>query len=322
MDFNESGKFFSDNYKSILDENKLGSGSKVLIGKKGDDCRFCGKNKPETDFRTIAHAVPEFLGNKRFILLTECDQCNEYFSNNLEVHLDKYTRPYRLLAKIKGKRKTPSYKSKDKKTRHNSNNKGPDHINSPSDSGFFKFDEENKIVTQIFEIESYIPSAVYKCLVKIALSVIPDSEVENFKDTIKWINTKDHSIGYINPLHVYQAFIPGFKPINESFVDVLKKQDLVSTFPAYWLIIGFGNIVYQIIIPSSLNSSIKFRELFFPLPFDFDWPFGSVIRSTEDLTSHELVEGRKLPIQSSFDKLEMKEEYIGKSFSELGIKYP
>lgn len=152
MEFNKSANFFSNNYDSILNENRLGVGSKVYIGEKGGNCRFCGKNTPETEFKTIAHAVPEFLGNKRFILRNECDQCNDFFSNNLEVHLDKFTRVYRLIAKIKGKSKIPSYKSKDNKTRVNSSANGPAHVISPENSGFYSIDTKNCTINQKFDL--------------------------------------------------------------------------------------------------------------------------------------------------------------------------
>ena len=53
-------------------------------------CRFCGKKEPEVTFNKIAHAIPEMLGNKQYISLSECDTCNKKFSkyeDNLEGYL-------------------------------------------------------------------------------------------------------------------------------------------------------------------------------------------------------------------------------------------
>jgi len=101
-------EFFEKNYEIIADYH-LGNGEYIYIGNEDKVCRFCNKAEPEVTFKTIAHAVPEFLGNKQLILKNECDQCNTFLSNNLENSLDKYTKPFRLVAQIKGKKKVPAY---------------------------------------------------------------------------------------------------------------------------------------------------------------------------------------------------------------------
>ncbi len=159
MEFEERLEYFNKNY-DILSSRFLGNGRKEYIGNKGGACRFCSRSEPDVTFKTIAHAVPEFLGNKQLILRNECDACNEFFSNNLEDHLDKYTKHFRTSAQIKGKRKVPSNKSKDKKTRFDFKPGDKSTIVSPADSDLTTIDVENKSLTYKFEIEPHIPAAV------------------------------------------------------------------------------------------------------------------------------------------------------------------
>ncbi|CCN38203.1 hypothetical protein VIBNISO65_830016 [Vibrio nigripulchritudo SO65] len=320
MNFDERLEYFGKNYDTLCFKF-LGSGRKEYIGNKDLSCRFCGKNEPDVTFRTIAHAVPEFLGNKQLILRNECDACNEFFSNNLEDHLDKFTKPYRTSAQIKGKKKVPSNKSKDKRTRFDFKPGDKSIIVSPEDSELTDIDKENKTLTYKFEIEPHIPAAVYKCLVKIGLSVIEESELDNFEYTIRWILTKDHSVEFLNPLLLTQSFVPGPRPNRELAVLVLKKRDLVSTKPSYLLVVGFGNVVFQLILPSSLDSLLNRYEIpLMPLPFERDWPYGAIRSDIIDLSSHEHMRDKVVPMKFSAGRIREIPELKGKSIDELRKK--
>ncbi len=323
MNFNERLDFYTRNY-DLVSSYQLGKGKKKHIGKKGDNCRFCGKNEPEVSFKTIAHAVPEFLGNKQLILKNECDDCNEFFSNVLENHLDKFTKPYRISAQIKGKKKVPSHKSRDKKTRFDFKPNSHSTIISPAEGGYSNIDHDKKEITYNFELEPYLPAAVYKCLVKIALSILEPGQVKNFNSTIQWIKDKDHSKKFLNPLRMLRTFIPGPKPINELIVQLFQKKDLVSTRPHFILVLGFGNQFYQIIIPSDLDvllSGTKSEDIFYPLPFEINWPYGKLHTQVSDLSGIDVVDKKIETIVYSFESIREAPEYKGKTFEELGIKY-
>ncbi|TQP08727.1 HNH endonuclease [Vibrio cholerae] len=322
MNLDERLEYFNKNY-DILCNKFLGSGRNEYIGSKGLPCRFCGKNKPDVTFRTITHAVPEFLGNKQLILRNECDACNEFFSNNLEDHLDKYTKPYRTAAQIKGKRKVPSNKSKDKRTRFDFKPGDKSIIVSPKDSELADIDVENKTLTYKFEIEPHIPAAVYKCLVKIGLSVIEESELNNFEHTIRWILTKDHSVRFLNPLLLTRSFVPGPRPNRKLVVLVLKKRDLISIKPSYLLVVGFGNVVFQLILPSSLDTLLsgnKIPSITMPLPFEKHWPYGVVKSDIIDLSSHMLLRDKVIPMKFYADSIVELPELKGKSIDEVRKK--
>lgn len=296
-------EFYEENYVPIA-EYHLNKGGKLYIGNNDKICRFCGKGEPDVAFKNIAHAVPEFLGNKQLVLKNECDSCNKFISENLEDHLDKYTKPYRLAAQIKGKKKVPSYKTKDKKSRYEFTSSEGAKIIDREDGDFANFDIENKSLETNFHLEPHIPSAVFKCLVKIALSVIDDSELLQFTNTIAWLLSPEHSKTICKPLILLNAFIPGPKPNKDVTILVLRRKPESKVSPYCHLVVCFGNIAYQIVVPSDIDISegtktVKLNR--FPLPFEINWKYGDIKFSQEDLTSSEFVRDKMLPMSFSFD---------------------
>ena len=59
-----------DNYKCVFDYCHSDERQSIIIYEENNEkrCRFCGKTGPEVKFSKKAHAIPEFLGNKKFVL--------------------------------------------------------------------------------------------------------------------------------------------------------------------------------------------------------------------------------------------------------------
>ena len=288
MSFSERLGFFTANYKLIAD-GIYGFGPKQYIGSKQPPrrCRFCTAANPT--FSTAAHAIPECLGNHQLILHEECDSCNTYFSEVLEDHFDKYTKPFRTLAQIKGKKKIPSYKSRDHATRIDVGSEV--RIATHVDASAVEFDEGAPALTFHLDIEPFIPVAAYKALVKMALSTIDnDAELAGFTFTIRWIRDPDHSHAMLSPLRAMVSFVPGPRP-NPGVTSMLfrRRDDAREPVPYAIYVLAFGNLIYQVIVPSHLDASSgesrTFEIPFFPSPFEQDWPYGEVKHAVEDLSS-------------------------------------
>lgn len=222
--------FFEENYE-VLSHGMYGTGVKKYVGsKKNRICRFCKKTQSETTFKNVSHAIPFFLGNNQLLINTECDVCNKFFSENLETHLDKYTRPQRLVSQTRGRKGVPSLKSNDKKSRADFTNSME--IKAAVDSDFAEIDEENKKLHLNFPKEAYIPSAVYKAFCKIAISSIEkEADVDIFSPTIDWLLNPDHSYLPISSLKVAATFIPGPRPINNVTIFLLRKKSSAVFYP-------------------------------------------------------------------------------------------
>ena len=270
--------FYDENYE-ILSFDRYSSGEKKFIG-NGIKCRFCKKDKSETTFSNKSHAIPESIGNKKIILRDECDICNKFFSENLEDHFDKYTKPYRTFARIKGKKKIPTYKSKDHQTRISVDNQQDIEIFIPLES---KIDAQSNTIKILLDFEPHIPAAVYKTLVKMALSLIEEeeeNEILAFQVTIKWLLEKDHSKHFMFPLKMLTQFIGNGDALN-SFVCLLRRKE-GKIVPYAIFVIGFGNWVYQIFVPSHLDS----QPCSYSIPY-LHIPCNIVSKEVVDLSSSE-----------------------------------
>lgn len=288
MSAEERLDFIDSNYDIVAAGFCLGSVEKIIPAGTIKKCRFCGKGETETTYSNKAHAIPECLGNHTLILAEECDSCNKFFSDNLEIHLDKYTRPFRVIGQIHGKRGVPNYQSNNQKSKIK-HGEIPAYI-SPATEKFFTFDLENKTATVKLHREPYIPFGVYKAFVKIALSTISDKkELPAFAKTIDWLMRPDLTTLFENSAEIAQTYIPGPRPTNGVAYNFLRRKPDSTTAPYAILLIAFGNYAIQLIVPSIFDEGTRTDEMIlFPTPFELgEWPFGEPEHSTIDLSSTE-----------------------------------
>lgn len=325
MNILERINYYTNGYSTIANYD-LSKGGLIHLDKKGSGCRFCGLNTPNVTFKNISHAAPEFLGNHQLVLNSECDTCNKFFSSHLETHLDKYTRHHRTTGQIKGKTKVPSYKSKDGRARFDIKPGKLPKILARRDEGHYNIDFESKSATITFQVEPFIPSAVYKCLIKIGLSIIDRNEMSEFSRVLRWINQPSHWFAQARPPHPLLAmttYVPGPRPFQKLKLMMLKKNDLVSLRAHYLLLVAFGNVAYQIMLPSDKDWALPTEKLTLvpiPLPHELQWDFGTPTLSVTDFSSVDYIRGYETSTKYSFERVEPKPEYIGMSLKDLGYK--
>ncbi|MFX4277206.1 HNH endonuclease [Aliarcobacter butzleri] len=330
-------KLFEENYKIVF-SNGENPKKDYKIGKKNGVCRFCEKDSSEITFNNISHAIPECLGNKTIICLDECDECNKRFSENIEDHLDKITLPYRTMNLLKGKKNIPKYKTPDKKARMEAVNKEKNEfkIEIHKDSDFFIWEQENEVIKLKYTLPPHIPAAAYKALVKMALSVMPDNELKNFNISKSWIQELDHTKDLMTPLNVYMTFIPGINPLKETLVFLFKKFTISQKYPDCMFVLCFGNIIYQISIPTDIEIIMNQKNKTIPifrLPFfEINFPLGKPKHSILDWTQNTKKYSKEEVINFGYDGMhkiiengeiinsEILEKY--KSFKEELNKFP
>ena len=198
----------------VHDIIQFGVNKDTLGDKKDKKCRFCKRTTLEVTFKKIAHAFPQSMGNRQLCTNYECDECNDYFSMNVEDCFGKYFMPLNnVMLIIKEKKGTPTIKSTSGIVRQESN---PDsrqitiHVDIKPDNIAHKekkfsipeagieFDTEKNVVSFAYDKQPYIPMSVYKCFVKMAISIMPTDKVENFRETIDWIMNQKHDAFYPN----------------------------------------------------------------------------------------------------------------------------
>jgi len=311
MNSKERLQYYEDNY-DILYGGFLGRGKKIFIGKKNQKCRFCFRDNKSTTFRNSSHAIPELLGNKQLILLNECDECNTFFADELEDHLDKYTKPIRLTSLIKGKTRIPKYRSFDKMDRIEFSEMLT--VKSSANSKIICVNEKEKVLNINMDVEPYLPVAVYKAFVKMALSIINDEdELGAFQNTIKWIKNVNHSQFILYPLKIMKMRIPGLI-LNSLFVLMMRRKD-DRKVPYSLFIITIGNYVYQMIIPSEKDllwgEDLEFAIPFPPMPYNQNILSGKPECQVEDFSGIDIVK-RKISISFRYEERLVVKSIINK----------
>jgi hypothetical protein len=223
---------------------------KVILGKGKGRCRYCGRSSRKTAFKKTAHSVPEFLGNKSIISKDECDDCNEFFSTNVEDHFAKMIMPIRTVLGIGGKTGVPAFKSNSGRVRleHDTSRHHITLRESVSER-IMTVDREAKTIAVEMLCQPHIPVAAFKCLTKIALAIMPDNELKHYDLARQWILHPDHTLNekYLQGIGCYLYSTP--TPYLAPWVMLLRRVDPFTRLPYMLLLLGVSNLLVQTLVP-------------------------------------------------------------------------
>ncbi|WP_315053396.1 HNH endonuclease [Nitrobacter sp.] len=300
---------FYETHYDMLGSWLLRPGDKIMLGDKTNRvCRFCGKSPPDAKFRKVAHAIPEALGNKSLESAYECDACNERFGQGIENDLGNWSKPMRTFARIRGKSGVPTLK------------KGGDepgwrieygdtgfNISSYEDDPLYEIDEANKKITFKLKRDAYTPVAVLKAFMKIGLTLLPDIEIVNFQHLMSWVRDTDHSRPFADQCPIIYSFQPGPMPNDLIAAFILRRKPHVTGYAYAYLVLGYGNEVFQVQLPSEKHDgAMNGRPISihpFPTPGSPDPArFGPSGRALLDFTGREVVRGEVVPITVGFEQ--------------------
>lgn len=257
-------------------------------------CRFCGRKDPEVSFRRVAHAIPEMLGNKKLFSRYECDTCNTFFGRGIENDYGNWSKPMRTLSGRRGKKGVPTHKGGGengwrigRENNHFSINAGEGEHGRP-----FVASEDHRVIDFALKCDPHRPMAVHKAFVKMALSILPETELPNFHQALTWIMNPDHreDVPILAPALV--TFTPGPASLDGIKVGVIcRKEDAPDSAPYAFLMLSYGNESFQVILPSpERDAALEGQALSlppFPQPPSPDGPlqvFELDLRDTELVT--------------------------------------
>jgi hypothetical protein len=154
------------------------------------------------------------------------------------------------MMQIKSKNGVVSYKAPDGISRIDLRSTGIE-IKSFEEDPIIETNSNEKTVTIKGFRQPYVPIAVFKCFVKMALSVIPYNLLDYFRDTKKWLLEDSHVISRydIQPIFAVASSVPGIKPFGDLSIIVLCRKNDTLKVPFMQMVIFFGNLGYQIIVP-------------------------------------------------------------------------
>lgn len=294
--------WWNENYTMIADFNLT---EKEFLGSKENrKCRFCGRSEPDVKFRKIAHAIPESIENINLFSNYECDECNKKFGDTIESDFSNYLFPGRIASCILGKKGTITYKFNDNNRIDVQNG----NWNIITD-GSVKLVEEIDDHTLQFNLrrQPYVPINVYKALVKMAITVMPESEIEYFDETIQWLQNEKPTIEDCFGQCVISRFFPGVERFPFIKASLFKRKNDSEITPAYQFLLYFSNYYFQIVVPCFKKDvhldgkTFSFRV--FPTPLDYSETKKS--GGLLDFSSHTKICNEDAPIQMHYERKEL-----------------
>ncbi len=260
----EQAKQFFDEY---TEEKLAGSPDQKMKGLKPPSsrvCRFCKKDASETTFRKEAHIFPLALGNKYLVSDFECDSCNEIFSR-YENDFMNYLGITRTIAQTKGRKKVPGFVSKEIKASGHTIFGLHDAVKIESRKGSLFDAVEGNRKTIPYVKPPYIPLNIFKALLKMALCLIDEKDVDKYSEAFKFLLSKNPKSEY-KPCMLFGYRLPNYY-INVSGILYRKLNNKVNT-TTHTFLLFYNSFMLQIFIPlNNDDRSIKHFEVPLAPPF-------------------------------------------------------
>lgn len=242
----------------------------LLKDSKSKLCRFCGNSSPQVTFKKRAHTPPEFTGNKKIFSAYECDSCNERYFNLFENELANFLLPFSTLSgkKVK-KNRIPKYKQKGEPTI--SHKEDLISINNINESKVKILDDNSLEIT--LKLPTFIPEYIYRCLVKICLSLLPEKRLSNYEMTTKWLMNLNQDSD-MRPGMLFSTYPNNFQLDDISATHFERKDACEKNIPYAMFCLSYNNYTFQTYLPYSLkekqNVSINGFPFILPTTFDLD----------------------------------------------------
>jgi hypothetical protein len=173
--YSDRGKTFYENYQlvSVKAPGDVNHSKRSLKPRGERVCLFCGRREPEAKFATLSHLVPQLIGNGEMYSDFECDACNENFSY-LENDLAEYLGVSRSFSGIAVPGSVRGFKGKGLRTKSLSFNGERILFVDPRD---LNQDGHKHVIS--YTKNPFVPSRVFKALLKSALSVLPKADIQD-----------------------------------------------------------------------------------------------------------------------------------------------
>jgi len=270
-------------------------------------CRFCGKTEPDITFNKVAHAIPHFIGNRTLKSTYECDECNEKFST-MESNFSQYMSLYHTFARVSkgGGAKVPKFRtnSSEKSAIVVSDDKID--INCYQGEGLIPdIDKENKRLT-LKTYRSYVPLNVYKIFIKMALTILPENELNGLSTTYKWLHG-EVNIDSKNLYLVERCYMKFLNPFEfDSCMIFKRKATSMSPVPTYLFGLAYYNFFIQTFIPfCDSDKQFQGQELTMPyIPTPLDKSGVMPIIKKHNLSSGEKVSKEEVSITLTAEEVE------------------
>lgn len=284
-------------------------------------CRFCGLDATETTFKSKPHMISQLFGSNIGISDFECDRCNNHFSK-FESSAADFLGISRTLYAL-GIGTPPVFKSPDKSIIARPGKlfgKEGIEITSSLPNLIQLLNGTGEIELE-FQSNPYIPINVYKTLLKIALTIMPESDFSDYKVPLDFLlSGSNHSLisHYATQVVECQS---GFE-VRVPIAFLFKKIDPNPLLPSHIFQLYFHDSCLQIHIPfgakdkALADGEIIQVPLCPPLISIDSFPQGKAKYRKINMSSNEKTAGDIRKIYLNFDKDQLKDS-LAPPFDEL-----
>lgn len=288
---------FNDKSRLLKPEH----GIRTIGSLKNKRCRFCRKGENEVCFEKIAHVFPESIGNTVLASNYECDDCNQYFGDTIENEYGNFFSLYHSIMQIRGKRgvpkcgyKVPCPKRTDECAKYCVNIFLIDNKLCAAECKEVSnqyIDRSDHTITISKPVGKCCPIAVFKTLVKMAITVMPIEELSLFNNTIDWIRNPEHfNIYNDKKLLVRYQVIPGFNVTKYPHYCLFRRKKTNFDKPYLLFNLTYGCFSLFVEIPRDFDNNTNSEFIKMPFP---PIPFYISESGIWDLSGNETPQGMK-----------------------------
>lgn len=232
--------------------------SPVYVGEQDKNkriCRFC--RKPGRDYKDVAHAIPEALGNTKLFCNEECDTCNHRLNlieDNLIALMDVRRAMFRI--KRKGTSDVPNIDGQDFVIKGDVNGNPMIYFMEEAlPNGWQNMDVLPIRLNLKYKTTN---ENVYKALCKIAIDLMPSDYVSQFSETIDWISSDGRFIPDNLP-SCYMAVLPKGVFYEQPQLHLYVKNDMELDSPFCFALLNIYDVCYRFIVPFSKPDAGRYR---------------------------------------------------------------
>lgn len=232
--------------------------SPVYVGEQNKSkriCRFC--QKPQRNYKDVAHAIPEALGNTKLFCNEECDTCNHELNvieDNFITLMDVRRAMFRI--KRKGTSEVPNIDGQNFVIRGDvSGNPIIYYMEDALPNGWQNMDVIPIRLNLKYKTTN---ENIYKALCKIAIDLMPSEYVSQFSETIGWISSNGRFIPDNLP-SCYMAMLPEGVFYGQPQLHLYVKNDMELGLPFCFALLNIYDVCYRFIVPFSKPDAGKYR---------------------------------------------------------------
>lgn len=272
-------------------------------------CRFCKNAQPDTTFEKKAHIIPNLLGNRHYLWDEECDTCNELFSK-FETNLAYFMGIDRTLYDIKGGDKAPVFSSQDANVEARRFNENFMFIHRNDLEKGFEFDTEAGKFDINVDRRPFIPAYVYNAFLKIALSILPESDVPEYSAAYRYLLDRNDYGALTGPRRII------ITKINYGYPDphaaLYRRITSDTRYPLLLLALYVQNFMFQIAFPLHEDELCG-------SPRDIIVPYAPYVDVTENIPEPIIVQRREEDLHGT-EPVRDKDKYLYMTFDPEVLK--